>query len=111
MVEGELALLPEQATSLALVLLECISARARQHPRGVMKVALAAHDGEGVLTITEDVSGEEMRGRDMYLLGALAEQMRGRLVLGTNDRRGTLRLAFPTEAQPLPKWEPLAPLN
>jgi hypothetical protein len=64
-----------------------------------------------VLTITEDVSSDEMRGRDMHLLGALAEQMKGRLVLGANERRGTLRLAFPTEAQPLPKWGPLAPLN
>lgn len=106
-IEGQLSLLPEQATSLSLVLLECISARAKTNPQGVMKVGLSSFGGEGVLTVSEDAGGIQ----DARLLGALAEQMKGRLVLANKDRHGTLRLAFPTEAQPLPKWDPISPLH
>jgi hypothetical protein len=116
-VEGKLGVPSELATSLALVLIECISARTRQHPRGVMTVALSEQAGQGSMTITEDVTSEQMHERDLFLLGALAEQLHGRLVLGANDKRGVLRLAFPTGPQPLPIWEtptmltPPTPLN
>lgn len=106
-IEGQLSLLPEQATSLSLILLECINARAKAQPCGVMTVGLTSFGAEGVLTVTEDAGGAQ----DARLLGALAEQMKGRLVLGQKDRHGILRLAFPTEAQPLPKWDPLSPLH
>lgn len=106
-IEGELSLLPEQATSLSLVLLECINARAQANPRGLMTIGLASQGAEGVLTITED----EGSAQDARLLGALAEQMKGRLVLGKKERHGLLRLAFPTAVQPLPKWDPLTPLH
>src|SRR5262245_7317408 len=45
-VEGKLEVASELATSLALVLLECISARTRQQPRGVMTVVLAEQGGQ-----------------------------------------------------------------
>lgn len=109
-VEGQLKLTPEHATSLALVLLECISARVRQEPRGLMRIQLSERGREGVLSIAEEgMSGA--RSRDTYLLGALAEQLEGRLVLGANEQRDQLRLTFPTDIMPLPKWDPISPLN
>jgi len=108
-IEGQLHLLPEQATSLALMLLECINARAAQEPRGVMRIALSERAGEGALTVTQDA--RRPARQDMGMLGAIAEQMRGRLVIGANDERDVLRFSFPTELQPLPQWAPLAPLN
>lgn len=32
-------------------------------------------------------------------------------VIGANAERGVLRFSFPTELAPLPKWEPMLPLN
>jgi two-component sensor histidine kinase len=109
-VEGQLKLTPEHATSLALVLLECISARVRQEPRGLMRIQLSERGRDGVLTIAEEgMSGP--RSRDTHLLGALAEQLEGRLVLGANEQREQLRLTFPTDIMPLSKWDPITPLN
>lgn len=110
-IEGQLKLSPEHATSLALVLLECISARVRRDLRGVMRVQLATRGREGVLTVAEE--GMEPLGgaRDMHILGALAEQLEGRLVVGANGERDQLRLSFPTDIIPLPKWDPITPLN
>jgi two-component sensor histidine kinase len=111
-IEGELRLLPEQATSLALLLLECINARVKQHVRGAMHIALSRQAGEGVLVVTHDHQGaDDLHRQDMDLLGAIAEQMQGRLVIGASGERGVLRFSFPTELQPLPKWDPIAPMN
>ena len=109
-VDGQLKLSPEHATSLSLVLLECIAARVRQEPRGAMRIQLAERGREGVLTISEEgTSGT--RTRDMHLLGALAEQLEDRLVLAASERRDQVRLTFPTDIMPLPKWDPVAPLH
>jgi two-component sensor histidine kinase len=111
-IDGELDLLPEQATSLALALLECINARVAQKPRGVMRVALEQHHSEASLTVSEqNIGPEEMRKRSMTLLGAIMEQMRGRLVVGGAKNHAMLHLVFPRELQPIPNWDPLAPLH
>lgn len=109
-IEGQLHLLPEQATSLALMLLECINARVTQNPRGVMRITFSERAGEGLLTVSHG-SEDDWRGQDTSMLGAIAEQMQGRLVIGAGGDRSVLRFSFPTELQDLPKWEPLVPLN
>ena len=111
-VEGELELLPEQATSLALVLLEWINGRLAQKPRGAMRVAFEQNPNESSLTLVEEeISREDLRQRNIAVVGAISEQMRGRLVLGGTRNRGMLRFVFPTELQPIPNWDPLAPLH
>ena len=111
-VDGALMVEREPATSLALVLLECL--KAGGEPNASVSIAIALDQGgnEGAMTVTEAGVGENAwRRRDTRLLNALVEQMRGRLVLGSANGRAMLRLAFPTQVQPLPAWRPLAPLN
>lgn len=111
-VEGELSVLPEQATSLAIMLLECINARANNCAPGLVRIILAQQANEGVLTVVEKVPpGMDMGPPDAHLLGAVAEQMGGRIVLGRNEERGVLRFAFPRDLQALPTWHPLEPLH
>jgi hypothetical protein len=111
-IEGELELLPEQATSLALVLLDWINSRLVQKPRGAMRITFEQGHNEASLTMVEDeISREDLRQRSMSVVGAISEQMRGQLVLGGAKNRGMLRFVFPTELQPLPNWNPLDPLH
>lgn len=110
-VEGDRVHLPlEQATSLGLLLLECINARISTNPRGLMRLVLSEARGEAVFRIVDDALQTELT-RDVQLLGAVAEQMRGTLVLSADRNSASLQLAFPTALQPLPVWDPLEPVH
>lgn len=110
-VEGDRVHLPlEQATSLGLLLLECINARASSNPRGVMRVVLSEAGSDATFRIVDDALESELV-RDVQLLGAVAEQMRGSLVLSSDKTSSTLQLAFPTGAPGLPAWDPLQPVH
>jgi two-component sensor histidine kinase len=110
-VEGDPVHLPlEQATSLGLLLLECINARVATNPRGLMRIVLSEGGGEAVFRIVDDALQTDLV-RDVQLLGAVAEQMRGSLVLSADRNSASLQLAFPTALQPLPVWDPLEPVH
>jgi two-component sensor histidine kinase len=109
--EGELALYPEQATSLALMLLECIKMRADQGKPGRIRINFAQDAREGVLTLSEKDPPADGYAPDSPLLRALAEQMGGRLLLGRTKEQGVVRFAFPIDLQPLPAWDPLQALH
>jgi len=112
-VEGELVLLPEHAVSLALMVLECVNARAREPAPGHLRIVLSSEGDDGVLVIAEDrvlpsaAPSPEANG----LIGALATQLGGKLVLGRSGAREQFRFAFPTTLQPLPAWDPLQVLH
>lgn len=106
-VEGERLQLPiEQATSLGLLVLECINARAGAGGRGVIRITLAENQGNALFRAVEE-GFEANPVRDLQLLGAVAEQMRGSLVMSEEKSTATLQLAFPTALQALPAWHPL----
>jgi two-component sensor histidine kinase len=113
LVEGERLIIPlEHATSLALVLLEWLNARASHGAPGVVRVLVSRNDGEAVFQIVEE--GIERRAtsqRDAHLIAAIAEQMRGNLVMSVDESVDRLWLSFPTALQPLPAFEPLHPLH
>jgi two-component sensor histidine kinase len=112
LVEGESLRLPlEQATSLGLVLLDCINARAESNPRGIMHVLLTGKGGAASLRIVEDSTSGAQPARDMQLLNAIAEQMRGSLVVSAGRDASTLSLSFPTALPALPEWDPLQPVH
>jgi two-component sensor histidine kinase len=107
LVEGERLLLPlEQATSLGLFLLECINARAAANPRGVMRIVLATQGGDAVFRVEEE-GLERESARDVRLLTAVAEQMRGSFVVSADGQAAALQLTFSTTLPPLPAWDPL----
>jgi two-component sensor histidine kinase len=111
-IEGELELLPEQGTSLALVLLDWLNGRLAQKPRGAMRITFDQDHNECSLTMAEEgISRESLRQRSMAVVGAISEQMRGQLVLGGARDRGMLRFVFPRELQALPNWDPLEPVH
>jgi len=101
-IEGRLTLPLEQATSLGLVLLECINARAKARVRSTLRVQLSERDGEGVFKLAEEnIDADNASAHDTRLLGAISEQMRGRLVIGAEGARSALTLVFPMEMEPL----------
>lgn len=111
-VEGKLDLLPEQTTSLALIVLECINARARVASPGALRIEVSRRGEEGVLAVQgEGIELPQLRDQDIQLFNGLAEQVGGRLVIGRNEDRGVLRLVFPTDLRPLPKWDSPLTLN
>jgi two-component sensor histidine kinase len=110
-VDGQLDLLPEQTTSLGLLVLECINLRRRRGGSGTMRIQVTRRGEEGVLSIQADGDRAQLREEDLKLFHALAEQVGGRLVIGANEERGLLRLTFPTNLQPLPQWDSPLTLN
>jgi two-component sensor histidine kinase len=110
-IEGPPVHLPlEQATALGLVLLECINARAETSPRGVMRMTLSERGDDAVFQLAEEGFDADPV-RDVQLLGAIAEQMRGNLLLSTEKHAATLQLAFPKTLPGLPDWTPLEPVH
>lgn len=110
-VEGDRVQLPiEQATSLGVFLLECINARTAADPRGVMHVELSGAGDSAIFRIVEKGFDTDPT-RDVQLLGAVAEQMRGSLVVSKDKNLATMQIAFPTSLQALPAWNPLEPVH
>ena len=104
-VDGSVSLDPEQATSLALILLECLTTRDVADQVSVV-IALSERNGAGNMNVVEQYEGGQpsWRRRDTRLLSALAEQMQAQLVLGSTGSRATMSLSFPLGAPALPQW-------
>ncbi len=104
--DGGLWLSSEQATSVAIVLLECLNLRLAADDPGLMRIALRGDRGMGKLRITEverelapiglERGGIE-RGR-ASLIEAMVEQLRGRFSSRTADEGRISELTFPLEA-------------
>jgi len=99
--DGGLWLSSEQATSVAIVLLECLNLRMAADDPGLMRIALRGDRGMGKLRITE-VERELApvgieRGR-ASLIEAMVEQLRGRFSSRTADEGRISELTFPLEA-------------
>ncbi|MGE3928559.1 MAG: histidine kinase dimerization/phosphoacceptor domain -containing protein [Hyphomonadaceae bacterium] len=107
-IEGERVQVPlEQATSLGLLLIECFNARAARENRGVMRIALTQQGETGVFSVSDEGLDEHAAEPKMDFLAAIAEQLRGSLVIDRADDVRTLNLSFPTRLQALPEWKPL----
>lgn len=104
-VDGNVSVDPEQATSLALILLECLTTRDVADQVSVV-IALSEQNGAGAMNVVEVYENGQpsWRRRDTRLLSALAEQMQAQLVLGSTGSRATMSLAFPLGAPTLPQW-------
>jgi two-component sensor histidine kinase len=110
-VEGKLDLPHEQATSVGLVLLEALNARAVSKTRGTIHVTLSEDGRDGVLRVVEEGPGAAASRGDLSVLGALAEQMKGSVVVAADAERAMLHLVFPTEPPPLASFNPLRPFH
>lgn len=108
-VEGDRLYLPlEQATSLGLVLLECVNARAATKKPGILAVELSAAGDKYVLRVVErGPHAKPALTKDAVVLAAVAEQMRGSLIVAADQQAATIQLSFPSDVMPSPKWEPM----
>lgn len=100
----------EQATGLGLMLLDGLGAGEADGPGAAPALTIeltARPGGERELTIAAVGPGAAV-ARDMLMLEAVAEQLRGRLLVSRTEGGAELRLTFPAELQPPPAWEPLA---
>lgn len=97
----------EQATALGLILLEYLTTlqACAQPPR--LLVLLEARDGERVLSMIASGADNIPAPRDMALIEAMTEQMGGALKINRSPTGCDLRLAFPADLQPPPRWDPL----
>ncbi len=104
-VDGTVSVDAEQATSLALILLECLTTRDIGDQVSVV-IGLSEQNGAGAMNVIEQYEGGQpsWRRRDTRLLSALAEQMQAQLVLGSTGSRATMSVAFPLGAPALPQW-------
>jgi two-component sensor histidine kinase len=98
---GGLWLSSEQATSVAIVLLECLNARLAAADPGLMRIALRGDRGMGKLRITEieqrlDPLDARRRG-ETSLIDAMVEQLRGRFSSRSAEEGRVSELTFPLE--------------
>lgn len=96
--QGGLWLSSEQATSVAIVLLECLNARLASEDPGVMRIGLRADRGIGSLRITEiERSLHPIAPRGASLIDAMVEQLRGRFSSRSAAEGRVSELTFPLE--------------
>lgn len=101
--QGGLWLSAEQATSVAIVLLECLNARLSTDDPGVMRIGLRGHRGMGHLRITEierpmdRVTPAGSGPVALSLIEAMVEQLRGRFSSGSAAEGHVSELTFPLE--------------
>ncbi len=96
--QGGLWLSSEQATSVAIVLLECLNARLSSEDPGVMRIGLRADRGVGSLRITEiERSLNPIAPRGASLIDAMVEQLRGRFSSRSAAEGRVSELTFPLE--------------
>ncbi|WP_395443886.1 hypothetical protein [Caulobacter sp. UC70_42] len=99
--DGGLWLSSEQATSVAIVLLECLNLRLAGEDPGLMRIALRGDKGMGKLRITEvesDLPSVAVARGSVSLIEAMVEQLRGRFSSRTHDEGRVSELTFPLEA-------------
>jgi two-component sensor histidine kinase len=88
----------DQATSVAIVLLECLNARLRNGRPAVLSVSLRGDERQATLEISEsfDGAGGADAGALRYdLIEAMVEQLGGRFSLRQDAEGATSRLEFP----------------
>ncbi len=98
--DGGLWLSSEQATSVAIVLLECLNARLAADDPGLMRIALRGDRGMGKLRIIEVERPLEPLGtrpRGGSLIEAMVEQLRGRFSSRSAAEGRISELTFPLE--------------
>jgi two-component sensor histidine kinase len=99
--DGGLWLSSEQATSVAIVLLECLNLRLAADDPGLMRIALLGDRGMGKLRITEverQLAPVDAERGKASLIEAMVEQLRGRFSSRTADEGRVSELTFPLEA-------------
>jgi two-component sensor histidine kinase len=98
---GGLWLSSEQATSVAIVLLECLNVRLAADDPGLLRIGLRGDRGMGKLRITEVERRLEPlnvpRGASS-LIEAMVEQLRGRFSSRSAEEGRVSELVFPLEA-------------
>ncbi|HJV40628.1 histidine kinase dimerization/phosphoacceptor domain -containing protein [Caulobacter sp.] len=96
--QGGLWLSSEQATSVAIVLLECLNARLASEDPGVMRIGLRADRGIGSLRIIEiERPLDPIAPRGASLIDAMVEQLRGRFSSRNAAEGRVSELTFPLE--------------
>ena len=96
--QGGLWLSSEQATSVAIVLLECLNARLNSEDPGVMRIGLRADRGVGRLRITEiERPLSPIAPAGPSLIDAMVEQLRGRFSSRSAAEGRVSELTFPLE--------------
>ena len=96
--QGGLWLSSEQATSVAIVLLECLNARLSSADPGVMRIGLRADRGVGSLLITEiERPLGPLSPTGPSLIDAMVEQLRGRFSSRSAAEGRVSELTFPLE--------------
>ncbi len=96
--QGGLWLSSEQATSVAIVLLECLNARLSSDDPGVMRIGLRADRGMGKLKITEiEKALDPISPTGPSLIDAMVEQLRGRFSSRSAAEGRVSELTFPLE--------------
>jgi two-component sensor histidine kinase len=99
--DGGLWLSSEQATSVAIVLLECLNLRLAADDPGLMRIALRGDRGMGKLRITEverELAPVPVERGRASLIEAMVEQLRGRFSSRSADEGRVSELTFPLEA-------------
>ncbi len=98
---GPVLLPPDQATSLGVALLECVSALAAREPTARLRVRLSAGQDTARFRISriDGRTGVSSASLDSaLLLNAMVEQLGGRLRLATDAEGSGLELTFPRHA-------------
>ena len=96
--QGGLWLSSEQATSVAIVLLECLNARLSSDDPGVLRIGLRADRGVGSLRITEiERPLDPLSPAGPSLIEAMVEQLRGRFSSRSAAEGRVSELTFPLE--------------
>ena len=97
-VEAEGVMLPfDQATSVAIVLLECLNARLQLDRPGALRVSLYGCGDEAVLRVCEEIDESVDPNLPIrpVMIDAMVEQLGGRFSLRLDHRRLVSELAFP----------------
>jgi two-component sensor histidine kinase len=97
-------LTPDQATSVGLVLLECLNSRLRGAGDGSIRIHMRGDDKEVRLEVCRSLDSAEpyIRPASPYLVTAMVEQLSGRFTERSDAEGATLELVFPRTPTPQP---------
>jgi two-component sensor histidine kinase len=103
----------DEATSVAIVLLECVQARLQAGAPGLLRVGLHRDAGQARLIVAETGAGGERpdaADRRLYLIEAMVEQLGGRFSSRVDPGQIVSELTFPVAGAsgPLEAMDPLA---
>lgn len=100
---GRLELTPNQATSAAIVLLECLESRLdAEHPASI-RLTLRADHAVARIELTEEAGQDfcALTPQRMTLIDAMVEQLGGRFSHKSDNRGSVLALTFPIDGSAL----------